>query len=833
MGLTRILTTPIASLRAAPACLAALLTAHATARQAPPANTPLPEVTLTADDTKISTSTRIIIPPNTLIPDANNNGVLHITADNITIEFAQGSALRGAPAPNAVGAGGTPWNQLTGTGIRINGHKNVTIRNARVHGYKVGLFASVAHALTIDAGDFSDNFRQKLGSTPAAEDSNDWLWPHKNDANEWLTNYGSAIYLEDLDDATIKNVRIRRGQNGIILDRVNRARVFDNDASFLSGWGLALWRSSDNIITRNAFDFCVRGYSHTVYNRGQDSAGILAFEQSSRNLIAENSATHSGDGFFGFAGHEAIGENWWREQRDEVKKHIRDDDLQVLRAKLAELNIDSIANDWLDAAKRSDDQAIDAGLTLRQTPEVLAAFKRLGCNDNTLIANDFSYAPAHGIEMTFSHGNTYARNRLVGNAITGIWGGYSSNSLIIANEFADNGDGAYRLERGGVNIEHGSDNLIIDNAFRDNAAGIYLWWDNDAALLRMPGVRANYRGVSNNVIAQNRFERNKVNIHLRDAGPALKPGEKPRVDNTLVLNNRVFDGGDSFEPLTLLPVTTGQVPDAKIPTYSALGETKPVNARRELRGRQNIIMGQWGPWDHESPMIRRIQDQARGSEHIFEVFAAPGVKAEAISPGTQVRVIGSTDAPGKPARIIISSDEGSVNAYRVRVSAKGWDQEISGMIIAAVWNLRTFSWTPESDPRTNIEAWRARAADPGTGFVATVPGIDFRFGHFGPREQKWSDEISQFGPRGERFGVIATTSITLPKGKWKFRTNSDDGVRVAVDGTDIIKNWTWHAPTVDEAVFDQPETKPVTILLEYFEIDGFAVLEFNLEPIPE
>jgi len=40
---------------------------------------------------------------------------------------------------------------------------------------------------------------------------------------------------------------------------------------------------------------------------------------------------------------------------------------------------------------------------------------------NLLVGNDFSYAPAHGIEMTFSFGNVFYHNRLVENAICGIW----------------------------------------------------------------------------------------------------------------------------------------------------------------------------------------------------------------------------------------------------------------------------------------------------------------------------------------------------------------------------------------------------------------------------
>jgi parallel beta-helix repeat protein len=39
-----------------------------------------------------------------------------------------------------------------------------------------------------------------------------------------------------------------------------------------------------------------------VYNRGQDSAGILVYEQSNSNYFYKNSVTHSGDGFFLWAG---------------------------------------------------------------------------------------------------------------------------------------------------------------------------------------------------------------------------------------------------------------------------------------------------------------------------------------------------------------------------------------------------------------------------------------------------------------------------------------------------------------------------------------------------
>ena len=56
----------------------------------------------------------------------------------------------------------------------------------------------------------------------------------------------------------------------------------------------------------NRIDWCVRGYSHGFYNRGQDSAGLLIYEQSSRNVVAFNSITHGGDGVFLWAGQSTM-----------------------------------------------------------------------------------------------------------------------------------------------------------------------------------------------------------------------------------------------------------------------------------------------------------------------------------------------------------------------------------------------------------------------------------------------------------------------------------------------------------------------------------------------
>jgi parallel beta-helix repeat protein len=514
----------------------------------------LPTIVVTNDDMKITQSCLIEIPRGFIVSDRNSNGVIQIAADDIRVRFAGDSVLRGAPE-------GALWDGLSGIGIRIDGRKNVAIENARVHGFKNGLIASRADGLVVSDGDFSDNYRQHLKSTRAAESNDDWLYPHNNDTTKWRDQYGGAVCVEDSNGITLRRLKVRRGQNGILLDRVNDSFIYDNDCSYLSGWGVALWRSSRNKIQRNAFDFCIRGHVEDVYNRGQDSAGILCFEQSSENLFAENSATHGGDGFFGFAGHEAIGEHWWKTNLPAKRNAI--------------------------------------------APEFATLMSSKGCNGNILIGNDFSYASAHGIEMTFSEQNVIAKNRIVENGITGFWGGYDSDSVIVENDFARNGGMAYGLERGAINMEHAAHNLILNNHIENNRCGIHLWWDNDGDLMKFPGVAGNERGVINNVIARNTFvidgdfslKRMRLNerapiLHMRDSSKTHLKGNL-YVKNKVKLSHPVgiefaFDEGVNID-------RAGEIPKYSIPKYEPLGAKRAVGARREVRGRIYIVMDEWGP----------------------------------------------------------------------------------------------------------------------------------------------------------------------------------------------------------------------------------------------
>ncbi len=403
----------------------------------------LPVVRVVADNTVITESCRLMFEPGRVIEDTDFNGVIHIEADGIVVQLAEGSgALRGTTS-------NTPWDQMKGIGIRINGHRSVTIRGIECHGFKLGIWATNADDLTIENCDVSNGYAQRLGSTPQQEDSSDWLFPHENDQRQWVRNFGAGIVVEQSRDITISNSFARKRQNGIILDAVNHSRVFDNDFSFLSGWGLAMWRSSDNMISRNAFDFCIRGYSHDVYNRGQDSAGILMFEQCNNNAILENSVTHGGDGFFGFGGKASLN-----------------------HAERTGNNATILAgNDFSYAAAHGIEQTFSF--------------------ENLIIGNRLESNAICGVWGGYSQNMTIMGNLIISNGQKGYGlerGGinieHGAENVIKANRFRNNAcgvhlwddDDAGLLEKPWAKANHkGSvDNVISDNEFDGDAVGIQL-----------------------------------------------------------------------------------------------------------------------------------------------------------------------------------------------------------------------------------------------------------------------------------------------------------------------------------------------------------------------
>jgi parallel beta-helix repeat protein len=189
--------------------------------------------------------------------------------------------------------------------IRVERGRNVTIRNAHIRGYKIGIMARGTRQLSLVDNDLSYNWKPRLYSVVEHESLADWLSHHHNEKEEWL-RFGAGIYLSDVVRGEIRGNRIVQGMEGLMLTRSDSLRIWNNVFSFNSGVGIGLYRSSDNVIMHNRVDYNVRGFSQGFYRRGQDSADLLIYEQSCRNIVAYNSMTHGGDGLFLWAGQQTM-----------------------------------------------------------------------------------------------------------------------------------------------------------------------------------------------------------------------------------------------------------------------------------------------------------------------------------------------------------------------------------------------------------------------------------------------------------------------------------------------------------------------------------------------
>ena len=200
--------------------------------------------------------------------------------------------------------------------------------------------------------------------------------------------------------------------------------------------------------------------------------------------------------------------------------------------------------------------------------------------------------------------------------------------------------------------------------------------------------------------------------------------------------------------------------------------------------------------------------------------------------GVATPVSGKTDE----SRVVVSAVQPGVHSYVLKVHAAGKPlAEMQGTMVAVRWQATFFKWPKDIDPRTDLAGYRKLAAGP-TAVSAQVDQLSFKYGMRGPSELDISAKIAAARFGADHFGMIARTKLPLAKGTWEFTTLSDDGVRVSVDGKPVIENWAWHGPTRDTGKLTVAADETVEIVVEHFQIDGYAVLEFGLAreagPVP-
>lgn len=673
--------------------------------------------------------------------DSLKQPVIIIQGNNITIDF-NGAEL--------IGSNDKDWpNEFYGTGIIIKGGKNITIKNAVVRGFKVAVMAVGVDALTIERSDFSYNWRQKLQSNRLREDVSDWMSYHHNENDEWL-RYGAGIYLKNCSKAFISSNTITGGQCGLMMTNCNDCLVNDNDFSFNSALGIGMYRSSRNTIYKNRLNFNVRGYSHGIYNRGQDSAGILMFEQCNSNFINQNSVTHGGDGFFLWAGQTTM----------------------------------------------------DKGTG--------------GCNDNTIVQNNFSYAPTNGIEVTFSR-NKISQN-LIRECDHGIWGGYSFDTRIADNIFSDN--------RIGIAIEHGQRNTITYNSFTNDKTGIRLWarrtQPDDWGYAKYRDTRSMGYMINNNAFQNVKKPYDIIitdTVFISDSTNLGYRFDTSVHHVTFGIPDKSYRQESSYYPEITLP---GQ----KIIKISHAADTAKHQGRKEIR------ITDWGPYDFRYPILWLTKQDSSGNMW-FDVLGPNGKWKMKNVKGIENLSAQSGSFPASITAKKISDDVLIELEYTGRAFTTPFGKKHPENIPYSfsfhdfepqiTWDTKWYKWDVEHDPNKSYEQFKKIFS--GTAIKSeTGKKLDYT----------WWGEIGK-GLPADSFATVATGKLLVPAGKYDLGITADDLVRVYIDGKAVIDFWDASKYVNDEDAHHRyiwnSDGKAHDIRVEHVENGGYATVIFTLKPI--
>ena len=735
-----------------------------------------------------------------LLSDTHEDGsgaALEVIGDNLVVDGG-GAILRGTLATAEPHA-------RKGTGIRVRG-KNVTLRNLRVHGYKIGLFAADCPGLRLENCDFSYNWKQHLKSTPEREDESDWMSFHQNEKNEWL-RYGAGIYLSNCDGFTVRGCRVIGGQCGLLLTGCENGLAYNNDFSFLSGIGIGLYRSSGNRILHNSIDWCVRGYSDGVYNRGQDSAGILIYEQSNKNVFAYNSVTHGGDGFFLWAGQTTM---------DTGKGGCNDNIVY--------------GNDFSHAP----------------TNGIEATFSR------NIFANNLVLECWHGVWGGFSYDSLIVGNVFGLNA-EAVAIEHGQTNTIFGNTFYRDNTAIHLWQNPTIDPNWGygkardvrsRDYRIADNLFSNEAVSALSLRDTTGVKVDERNVFLANAKISTLTGKTDGFTLASGSNPGTPFPPTMQPsgngivGLDPNAENYLARFTTEWKPMDDPRPLMAAarPLTDGErrrlsaAPHYVEPLKDGIN---PFLKPGTLRGRRYILVDEWGPYDFKRPLLTpRPGNAATPNIRRLEILGPKGVwKVKSLSSGVQLSAQSGT-VPGEVTVTLPTGGKGADIAIGLEyVGVETTDYRGMGtpagkpvpfgyrlFFVPIDWTVRFYPWEKDkSDPRTQADAFTKRLAGTPLATVKTDRLAYAGYGQFAP------------GVPATYFATVAEGTFEIAPGEYTLECTTDDGLRVFLDGKPLIAEaWKYQGPTVYTANVKLGGKH--TLRVEYFQIDGYATLKVNLRP---
>ncbi|MFQ5807097.1 MAG: right-handed parallel beta-helix repeat-containing protein [Phycisphaerae bacterium] len=681
------------------------------------------ELVIDRDNIVVSQSVRIK-PGRYRIKDKDGNGVLQVKADNVVVDF-QGATLA------AMELDGADLSKAEGIGIAINGTRNVTIRNANVHGYFFNIRAANAPGLKLDGCDVSYSRAQRIGAGGQPVP----IWLHLRSVQAWRS-YGAGIWMEDSGRSVVRECRGSGAQNGLLLVDSSDCTVTQCDFSFNSGFGIGLWGASRNVVAWNMIDFVNRPWGG---GWGGDSAALVVVNDSHDNYLVGNSMTHSGDGFF----------------------------------------LTDRVNGGFDHKN--------------QTTNIQGS-----CDRNIISYNDGSWSTANAFEGTFSVGNIYYRN-FANDSNYGFWLGYSNDSLLLENE-------VLRHNYEGIAIEQGAGTRVEGNTFADIRGSAIALWSRGGWVDKLHPSRD--IEIRDNLIRNcGRSFRLNNSTEVSVGGNTIENAPEPEFDYLERPPTRALAAFKASERYTRLQ----EILAARPTSFVML---------RDRHGPQGIdwlqvddfstrdYRGQLAAWRHKDAATLELFPLVSGDLN----FSTPDWIT--VTPDRESKLYLAT---AKPAAGL-----GEWKAYSIEISLKGSPrtQQLAGRFLTAEWDVRWYRWDrPTKLAYDDDVAW-ARLFGSEPIYRQTTREVS---------KKLWSGGFPDGVPHSH-FAILAKTKIKLPGGRYRLSTLSDDGIRVFLDGKEVISRWTHHGPTPDRTEIEIAQGGH-EFVIHYCQEGGASALTFGWQKL--
>lgn len=428
------------------------------------------------------------------------------------------------------------------------------------------------------------------------------------------------------------------------------------------------------------------------------------------------------------------------------------------------------------------------------------------CNDNVVADNDGSWSPNNAFEGTFSFGNVYLGNRADDSGY-GFWLGFSDHSGVFDNDIRRNRVSGVAIGQGrGARIEG---NKLIGNG--QNA--IAIWSDNGPGLEAHPSADS---WIVDNLVSDSpqAFDLARTTTY------SLRGNRLQRAPLSAGLNAAASATMPSARQAFLLS-PQGQ-------HLRQILRARPTDFRfyRETDGPQGVEWLQpddYGPRDFRGHIFawRRVSgatvEVQSLTPHPLKV-TAPGWLHQTNDPAhPQARHFEAKLVPGSPGE----TRDGTL----VFTTSNGTRREtLHCSFLMTAWDVRWYRWgTPAHPPLTYTDR----------------VGWDTLFSAVPVAHDRVQEVVVDSGaptrlPAGltlDHVALVGTTAVRLNAGRYWFSTVSDDGIRLFLDGREIISRWNHHGPTPDEA--EVTVTKGIhKIEVQYCQEDGAAALRINWTHLP-